>query len=219
MVQPEASFQNSNRNILSSCLKPFHIPLKSKSTHEQDLPDPVSFSYSSHLDFFCSLSPQGPCTWHSFFFFFFFLKEPNVWHIEVPRLEIESELQLPATATATATATAGSKPRLWPTPQLSQRQILNPLSQGRDRTRILMVPSRTGFHCTMTGNPKKLFLKKKVNIHLPAIPCHSIILLLDIFHSSFIHNSQKTKQKQKTTKKNPWNNTLHNRWINKMWNT
>ena len=28
-----------------------------------------------------------------------------LWHMEVPRLEVESELQVPATATATATAT------------------------------------------------------------------------------------------------------------------
>ena len=37
---------------------------------------------------------------------------------------------------------AGSKPRLQPTPQLRQRQILNPLSKGRDQTLNLMVPSQ-----------------------------------------------------------------------------
>ena len=34
----------------------------------------------------------------SFFFFFFWL---HPWHMDVPRLEVESELQLTATATAT----------------------------------------------------------------------------------------------------------------------
>ena len=41
-----------------------------------------------------------PC-YHSFFFFG--SMGPYVWHMEVPRLGVESELQLPAYATATAT--------------------------------------------------------------------------------------------------------------------
>ena len=32
-----------------------------------------------------------------------------------------------------------------------QHQILNPLSEARDRTRKLMVPSRIHFRCTTTG--------------------------------------------------------------------
>ena len=46
------------------------------------------------------------------FTFFFFLGQ-HLWHMEVPRLEVESELQLPAYATATA------MPDLLPTPQLA----------------------------------------------------------------------------------------------------
>ena len=38
----------------------------------------------------------------SFFFLSFFLGS-HVWHMEVPRLGVESELQLPPCATATAT--------------------------------------------------------------------------------------------------------------------
>ena len=61
----------------------------------------------------------------------------------------------------------------WPTPQPQQRrinsscvwdlhhssgqhQILNPLSEVRDRTCVVMVSSRIRFHCAMTGTPHKL---------------------------------------------------------------
>ena len=47
-----------------------------------------------------------------------------------------------------------SEPRLGPTPHSSrQRQILNPLSEARDRTCNLMVPSRIFFCCATTGTP------------------------------------------------------------------
>ena len=69
-----------------------------------------------------------------FFLFFPPLLGPHLWHIEVPRIGVELELHLPATATAT--------------PDLScvcdlhrssqQRRILNPLSEARNRTHILM---------------------------------------------------------------------------------
>ena len=65
--------------------------------------------------------------------FFFSFLGLHLQHVEVPRLRVESELQLPAYNTATAT------------PDLShickssgQYQILNPLSEARDLTRILM---------------------------------------------------------------------------------
>ena len=54
--------------------------------------------------------------------FFFGFLELHLQHMEVPRLGAE----LPAYATATAT------------PQLRQHQILNPLSEARDWTRVLM---------------------------------------------------------------------------------
>ena len=38
----------------------------------------------------------------AFFFFFFFFLWPHPWHMEVPRLGVESKLQLPAYTTATA---------------------------------------------------------------------------------------------------------------------
>ena len=56
--------------------------------------------------------------WGGWFVCFCFLG-PHVWHMEVPRLGVESELLLPAYTTATA---------MW---------ILNPLSKVRDQTRVL----------------------------------------------------------------------------------
>ena len=50
--------------------------------------------------------------------------------------------------------------------QARQCRILHPLSEARDRTHILMVPSRIRFHCAMVGTPggnvfKKTFLTKR----------------------------------------------------------
>ena len=39
-----------------------------------------------------------------------------------------------------------------------QRQIFNPRSEARDRTRNLMVPSQICFRCAMTGTPQLSFL-------------------------------------------------------------
>ena len=62
------------------------------------------------------------------------------WHTEVPRLGAEWELQLRAHATATAMQDPSCVFELHHSSQ--QCQILNPLSEGRDRTHILMDPSR-----------------------------------------------------------------------------
>ena len=60
-------------------------------------------------------------------------------HMEIPKLGVESELQLPAFATATATPDPSHICNLhrssW------QCWILNPLSEARDQTPNLMVPS------------------------------------------------------------------------------
>ena len=71
--------------------------------------------------------------------------------MEVPRLGVESELQLAAYTTATAM------------PDLScvcdlclgsrQRQILNPLSEAKDGTCNLTVPSWIRFRCATIGTP------------------------------------------------------------------
>ena len=57
-------------------------------------------------------------------------------HVEVPRLGVELELQLPAYAMAIATPDPSHACDLQHS--LQQHGILNPLSEGRDRTHILM---------------------------------------------------------------------------------
>ena len=97
-----------------------------------------------------------------FLFFFFFLR-PHPKYMEVPRLGVESELQLPpyttaatlshshSNATSVIQATSGTY-----TAALQQHWILKPLSEGRDRTLILMdtsqflnplSPNRNSFLC------------------------------------------------------------------------
>ena len=65
-----------------------------------------------------------------FLFSFFFFLGLHPWHMEVPRLGVESEPQLPAYTTATATR----DPRhICDLPHSSwQRRIPNPLSEARD---------------------------------------------------------------------------------------
>ena len=58
-------------------------------------------------------------------FFFFVFLGPHPWHMEVPRLGVESELQLLAYTTC---------------------RILNSLSKVRDQTHILMNASRVHYH-------------------------------------------------------------------------
>ena len=90
------------------------------------------------LDFanLCSFLPP-PLGTHYFPFFFFFLG-PNVWHMEVPRLQVESELQLLAYVCHSPSNTR-SESRLRPTAQLmavpdprltDQGQGLNPHPHG-----------------------------------------------------------------------------------------
>ena len=89
---------------------------------------------------------QPLCFFQILFYFLLFLG-PHPWHMEAPRLGVESELQLPAYTRATATPDPRSvcdrHHSSW------QHQILYPLSEARDQTCNLMVPSRICFHCTM----------------------------------------------------------------------
>ena len=70
---------------------------------------------------------------------------------------------------------ARSEPCLRPTPQPQQCWILNPLSQARDRTRNLMVPSRLRFCCTTMGTPTLICLKKKNKRNLLRPPSLSLL--------------------------------------------
>ena len=74
--------------------------------------------------------------------FFFVILGLHLWHMKVPRLGVQSELQLPAFATATATADLSACDLHH---RARQRWILNPLSEARDQTRILMDTSQVCF--------------------------------------------------------------------------
>ena len=86
------------------------------------------------------------------YFFFFspcFLRL-HPWHVEVPRLGVESKLQLPAHTTATRDPSRVCDLQ----PQLMAMRIPNPLSGARDRTCNLMVPSWILFRCATMGTPR-----------------------------------------------------------------
>ena len=78
-------------------------------------------------------SHDGYRPWGGFFFFSFWFLGPYPWHLEVPRLGVESELQ--------------------PMPQPQQHGILNPLSKAMDQTHILMGTSQVHYHWATTGTP------------------------------------------------------------------
>ena len=82
------------------------------------------------------------CLLH-FFFFFLTLKGLYLQHIEVPRLRVELEPQLPAFTTATATQDPSCVCDLHYSSQ--QGRILNPLSEARDRTCVLVDASQIRF--------------------------------------------------------------------------
>ena len=79
--------------------------------------------------------------------------------MEVSRLGVKLELQLPAYTTATATPDPSHVYDLhhfsW------QWRVLNPLSEARDRTCNLMVPSQIRFCCTTMGTPNFFLIKVK----------------------------------------------------------
>ena len=78
------------------------------------------------------------------FLFSFCVLGPHPQHMEVPRLGVELELQLLAYITATA---KWDLSRICDVLLSSQQHwILNPLSEAKDRTYILMHTSRTRYH-------------------------------------------------------------------------
>ena len=106
--------------------------------------------------------------------------------MEVPRLGIESELWPPACVTATAMPDPSCVCNLHHSPR--QCQILkHPVSESRDQTRNLMVPSRIRTCCATMGAPYPLFknfyfyfilLKHKL--------IYSVVLITPTFFLSFL---------------------------------
>lgn len=76
----------------------------------------------------------------SFLVVFFCFLGPHLWHLEVPKLEVESALQPPAYTTATAMRDLSRVCGLQHSSR--QRWILSPPREARDQTRVLMDTSR-----------------------------------------------------------------------------
>ena len=112
-----------------------------------------------------------------FYFLSFVHLGPHQWHVEVPRLGVESELLLLAYVRATATPdlsrVCGLHHSSWQHRILNHhssrpRRILNPLNEARDRTCNIMVPSWIHFCCATTGtlSDGSLFVSQIVAISL-----------------------------------------------------
>ena len=127
---------------------------------------------------FCLLSLPG---WRfqtislvlSFFFFFFVFLGPYARHMKVPRLGVWSELQPLAYTTAVPDLShiCSLDHSSW------QHWILNPLSEARDWTRILMHPSQIHFCWAMTGIPVSLVLVQWLLVYSGAAPASLPVLL------------------------------------------
>ena len=119
---------------------------------------------------------------------------PHLQHMEVPSLGVKSELQPPAAATATPDPSSicdlhHSSQQCW---------ICNLLSEARDQTYNLMVPSQIRFWCTTKGTPDiQFFVFMEIdtyNTHQPAtfflshnITCTYRLFLIDITLPFFMH--------------------------------
>ena len=102
-----------------------------------------------------TVSNKGRCV---VFCFVLFCLGPHPQPMEVPKLGVKSELQLLAYSTATATPDPCCICNLHHC--LGQCQILNPLSEARDQTRVLMDTSRVCDHWATMGTPRLLFIKR-----------------------------------------------------------
>ena len=97
-----------------------------------------------------------PPTWRIILFYFICFLGPHPWPMDIPRLGVEWELHLPAYTTATATPDPSYVCDLHCSSQ--QRWILNPLSEAKDWTQILLDPSQVRLPLSHEGNSEKEFL-------------------------------------------------------------
>ena len=90
------------------------------------------------------------------YFFSFFFRFLGATHAAYGDSQARGRIRAGATATATAIQDSSSVSDLhhssW------QHRILNPLSEARDWTLNLTVPSQIHFHCAMTATPEFIFL-------------------------------------------------------------
>ena len=116
----------------------------------------------------------------------------HLWHMEVPRLGVQSELQLLGYTTATATPDPSRICNL--NHSSRQRWILNTLSKARDWTHSLMVPRQIRLYCTMMGTPDSFYFSYSVFssifpwlFTLDNFNC-SVFQFTDYFLSHFLSN-------------------------------
>ena len=112
-------------------------------------------------------------TFHFSFFLCVFLGL-HLQHMEIPRLEVKSELQLPAYATATAMQDLSQVCDLHHSSQ--QCQILNPLTEARDQTRILTDTSWFCYHWEMMQGQHFFFLNNTDMF------CKTLFIYFDVCH-------------------------------------
>ena len=126
----------------------------------------------------------------------------QVQHMEVPRLWIEPKLQLPTYTTASAMG----DPSCDCEPRHSSRQcqILNPLSEARDQTHILMDPSRVHYCWAMRGTPRRSF---RVNGEIKSFNRQAKAKRIQLHQTTFPTNAKgmslgwKEKERQLETRK------------------
>ena len=90
-----------------------------------------------------------PLPLDSFFFFLLFRASPMAYG----GFQARGLTGATAAGLRHSHSNARSRPHRWPHHRSQQRWILNPMSEARDWTRTLMVPSQTHFCCATTGNP------------------------------------------------------------------
>ena len=144
-----------------SCPRCFFLSLKSVLKYylswlyysKVHLSKPLAISIPLYNPIFL-LSTYDQLTFHVHLFtyvYMYFLFRAAPTHMEVPRLEVKSELQLPAYVTAIATLDPSCVCE--PHHSSRQRQTLNPLSEARGQTHILMETSWVHLCRATTGTP------------------------------------------------------------------
>ena len=105
------------------------------------------------VSFFCLVLFFCVCL--LFLFVCFCLFGLQLWHMEVPRLGVESELPWPVHTTVTATRDPCHVCNLYHNSQ--QCWISSPLMEAKDQTRILMDTGQVHLHWAQKGTPKIFF--------------------------------------------------------------
>ena len=119
-----------------------------------------------------------------FFVCLFIFLGLHLWHIEVPRLGVESELQLLDYTTATARQDPS---RVWDLHHSSpQHQIPNPISEAGDWTRVLKDTSQVRSWWTTKAIPHIFFLSSLRDTYLSLLDDHCLEIHCFIYFLSFL---------------------------------